>query len=82
MWEELRNLMHLVKQGPQGPQKLSSLKSLEIQITPNDTRALSLLQSTEMTFLTNYRWQNRIARPNRSTNNRDMVEKVKCEVLK
>ena len=37
MWEELRNLMQLVKQGPQGPQKLSSIKSLEIQITPTDT---------------------------------------------
>ncbi len=43
-------LPQLKKQGPQGPQKLSSLKSLRIK-TPNRYRAISLLQSSEMAYL-------------------------------
>ncbi len=65
-----------LKQGPQGPQKLSSLKSLKIQIPPP-----AILQPSKMTFLSNSRWQNRKERPHRSKNNGDMVEKAKCVVV-
>ncbi len=34
-----------------------------------------------MAFLSNYRWQNRKERPNRSTNNGDMADTAKCDVF-
>ena len=52
------------KNGPQGPQKLSSVKSLKIQPHPLKTR-----KSSEMASLSNARWQNRKESKNRSTNN-------------
>ncbi len=55
----------------QGPQKLNSLKSLKIQNSP-PIPGFSLLWSSEMAFISNFRWQNRKERSNRSTNNGDI----------
>ncbi len=62
------------KQGPQGPEELSSLKSLNIQ-NPHRNRAFLLLQPTEMASLSNSGWQNRKERQNRSSINGDIVER-------
>ncbi len=60
-----------MKQSPQGPQKLSSLKSLKIY-------NFSLVQPSEIASLTNSSWQNRKEGPN----NGDMVEKLQVDVLR
>ena len=39
------------------------------------------MKPAEMAFLSISRWQNRKERPNRSTNNEDMIEKAKCDVV-
>ena len=54
------------KQGPQEPQKLSSLKSREFDMKPS-----------EMAFLSNSKCQNRKERTNQTTNNGGMDEKAK-----
>ncbi len=59
------------KHGPQRPQKLSSHR----------TQIFSFPQPSEMVLLSNSRSQNRKERPNRSTNNGDMVEKAKYDVV-
>ena len=69
-----------MNQGPQGPQKLSSLKSLNIQIHP-PIMGNSLLKPPEMTSLSNYRWPNRKEHSNRSTNNGDMVDNAKRDAV-
>ncbi len=66
-----------VNQGPRVPQKLSILKSLEIQnLSHHRYRAFLLLQPSEIAFLSNSNLHNRRERPNRSINNGDMVEKA------
>ncbi len=64
------------KQGPQGPQKLSSLKSQTLK-TPSQYRAFSLRQPSEMAFLSKSGWQNCTERQNPSINNGYIVEKAK-----
>ena len=54
-------------------------KSLKIQ-NPPQIPGFSLLQPSEMASLSKYRWQNRKESPKRSTNNGDVVEKVKRNV--
>ncbi len=61
------------KQDRQGPQELSSLKSLQIQ---NPT-PFSPLQPSELASLSNSSWQTRKERLNYSTNNGDIFEKAK-----
>ncbi len=39
------------------------------------------MQPSEMASLSNFKWQTRKKRPNRSTNNGNMVEKAKREVV-
>ena len=60
------------KQGPQGPQKLSSLKSLKVQNPPPQPGIFT--PETIRNGLSNSRWQTRIEVTNRSTNKRDMDE--------
>ena len=68
------------KQCPQGPHKLSSLNHLKFK-TLQRYRVFSLLQPSTMASLLNYKWQNRKERPNRSTNNEDMIHMPKCFVV-
>ncbi len=66
--------MLFVKQGQQGPQKLSSLKNLKLKTR---YQAFSLLHPSEMGSLPNFRWQNCKKRPNRFINNGDMAKIAK-----
>ncbi len=63
----------------QGPQQQSSLKSLKFN-NPHRYRALPLLQPSEITSLSNSRWQKRKERPNRPKNKGGMGEKAKLPV--
>ena len=65
--------LYALKRGPQGPHKLSSLKSLKIQNPPLKTQECAMKPS-ENTSSSNCRWQNRKECQNRSTNNGDMAE--------
>ena len=71
-----------IKQGPQESQKLICYLKNHLKFkTPPPNWAFSLPQQSEMASLSNSRWQNREKRINRPTNNEDMVEKAKCEVV-
>ncbi len=63
----------VIKLSPQGPRKLSSIKSLKIQPLPLKTRKCAMKLS-EMASLSN---SNRKERPNQSKNNGDTKKKAK-----
>ena len=65
----------------QGPQKLNSLKALKIQKPPLIPGISTLLQSSEMSSLSNFRWQTIQERLNRSKYNEDMAETAKRYVV-
>ena len=65
----------LPKQGPQGPQKLSFLKSLKIPTTTKNTN-IRLFHSCN-----HRKWLSYQERPNRLKNYGDMVEKAKRDVV-
>ena len=69
--------MKMLKQGIQGPLKLSALKSYKIlspPLPPKKPPRKCAMKQSEMAFLSNSRWQNRKERPNRSTNNGYIAE--------
>ncbi len=67
-----------LKQGPQGPQKLSSLNQFK---TPHRYRVFSILQP-EMASLSNSRWQTRRERPHLSTTDYgDIIDKAKHDAV-
>ena len=59
LYIQLSSLNLYKKQGPQGPQKLSSIKTFKIQnpLAPKSDIAFSLLQRIEIDPLSNSRWQ-------------------------
>ena len=71
----------LLKQGQLGPQKLSSIESLKIKKNTQRYRVFSLLQPWEMASLSNSRWQNRTERPNRFTDNVNIIWTAKRYVV-
>ena len=61
---------------------MCSLKSLNIQPPPLLLKTQKYaMKLSEMAFLSYSRWQNRKERPNGSTNNKDMVNKAKHDVV-
>ena len=61
------------KQGPQGPQKLSSLKSLKINPPPTPKNTGMCHETIRNGFLSISRWKNRKERSNRTTYNGEMA---------
>ncbi len=74
--QEFNSQLFFLK-GPQGPQKISSLKSIKIQ---NDPPISGIFTFSEMAFLSNSRCQKRTKRSNRSTINGNMAETAKRSV--
>ncbi len=72
------SLGYFFKQGPpQGPQKLSSLKSPNVQNHLPKNTGMCHDKISEMASSSNSRWQHRKDCPNRSKNNGDMAEIAK-----
>ena len=71
---------NLPKQGPQGPQKHSSLKSLNI-LNPPPILGIFTPAAIKNSFLSNSSLQNRKDRSTGSTNNGNMVKKAKRDVM-
>ncbi len=76
------NFIYIIgcKQGPQGPQKLSSLKLLLNSKPPTDTGYFYSSNYQKTASLWNSKKQNCKENPNRFTNNGNIAEKAKHPV--